>query len=222
MLPSPKLYETAIEDSCYGFGPSIIVIWNILKKAINELKFALYLFSTYLLVKILHHICFNCYLLIRFHSLFHLFSYDFLIASKLTTSVIYLIFRLQLKKMSNTKPTQQPSEPSEEVEKEPELIDGNGVEGDIQQEQEQEKKDNSKVNKKVNNGSVKKPQKEGKKSVLERGEKKKPLSSEEISKTRHNSKAVRGEKRKRPSREEISKTRYGALSFFFLKNYKVI
>ncbi|XP_073058860.1 26S rRNA (cytosine-C(5))-methyltransferase NOP2B-like [Primulina eburnea] len=118
-------------------------------------------------------------------------------------------FVAKLKKMSNSKPTQQPSEPSGEVEEEPELIDANGVEGDVQQqqEQEQEKKDNSKVNKKVNNGSVKKPRKEGKEYVHERGEKKKPSFREEISKTRYQSIAGRGEKRKRPSREEISKTR---------------
>ncbi|XP_073151310.1 26S rRNA (cytosine-C(5))-methyltransferase NOP2B-like [Henckelia pumila] len=123
-------------------------------------------------------------------------------------------FVAKLKKMSNTKPPQQPSEPSGEVDEEPELIDG--VEGGVQQEQEQEpepepeqkkkEKDNSEVNKKVNNGSVKKPLKE-KKYTHKWGEKKNTPSTEKVSKTRYQATMGKRERKKRPSREEISKTR---------------
>ncbi|XP_075494424.1 26S rRNA (cytosine-C(5))-methyltransferase NOP2B-like [Primulina tabacum] len=104
-------------------------------------------------------------------------------------------FVAKLKKMSNTKPTQQPSEPSGEVEEEPELVNANSVEGDVQQ--KQRKRDNSEVNKKVNKGSVKKSQKEEKTSVREKREKKKRPSRQEISQTREEKRvAFREAKRK--------------------------
>ncbi|KZV31329.1 25S rRNA (cytosine-C(5))-methyltransferase nop2-like [Dorcoceras hygrometricum] len=110
-------------------------------------------------------------------------------------------FVAKLKKMSNTKPTQQPSEPSGEVEEEPELNDGNGVEGDVQpepeneQKQKKKRKNSTEMNKKVINGSPKKSQEE-RKSANER-EKKKHRSREEISKTREEKRvALREAKRK--------------------------